>query len=119
MFSQDSRAAAADLRVRVANRIDDFADSRANQCMGAGGSATEVTTGVKRYIECRAFGARASLMQRCYFGVVRAGSAMPSASNDFAVLDDDATDPRVGIGRMAWAPRQLERHAHVGPVIRR
>ncbi len=63
-------------------------------------------------------GALAGLAQRMDLGMRLAGAYVPALTDQFAIGDDDATDPWVRMGRIKPLARQLQRPGHPGVIGR-
>ena len=104
---------ARDMRIRIAHRRHDPRHARLDKRLGAWRRATLMTTGLERQIHAGAVRLDFShLIQRIDLGMRLAGTLMPAFADDFPVLHDHATDPRVGIGGIHPAASELQGARH-------
>src|SRR2546430_1704368 len=110
---------AAMLWIGISRTDDNFAQTRGNERIGAGRSASMGGARFKGNVEGRASGVLPALFgiaDGFDFGMRFAGAAMPAAPNDPAVPDQDRADQRIGRSLAVSAPRQAQRSLHKNQI---
>ena len=73
---------------------------------------SELRTQLQRDVSGGAFGVASGICDRDDFRMRLAGLAMPALSNHFAVADQDASNPGIGVCAEDSLARQLQRTRH-------
>ena len=109
------QAFACDQRVGIGHGRDDLAEAGIDQCIGARRRAAVMAARLQRDVgggAAHVVAALPRIFHRLDFGMVAAGRLGEAGADDAAVLDDHATDARIGRGgeHAEFGLRQCQRH---------
>ena len=111
-------AAPTDPGIRVADGVDHAAHARGEQGIHTGRRAAVMTARLERDIGRGAARPIARGADRVGFGVRLTGAFMPALPHDFVVARQHRAHPRIWMGAVQSACRELERPAHGGFIER-
>ena len=98
--AQPLQTVPGDLRIGVLHGRHHAPDTGLDQRFGTGRRAPVMAAGFEGDVGGGTAGALAGLTQRMDFGMWLAGAYVPAFADQLAIGDDDATDPRVRMGRI-------------------
>jgi hypothetical protein len=110
--AQASQPLPGDEWIGIGHGGNDAAHTRRQQRVGARRRATLMTAGLKRHVDGRPARTFSGSAQSMHFGVLLAGAQMPAFADDLAIIDDDATDTRIGGRGLQTQLGQAQRPRH-------